>query len=345
MNDIHHATHQQNCVLPRTKGAAYPTSIRILHDLGLCEATASEAAWPALEQWATMNEAMEESRFETIGGSPMRTLRHELHLPDARAAAKLHTTVPLEDLSLAVQGDEQLTETLPDRRLTLVGPCLCTTMELTKRTSALIVAAAHFGGRYEGYQEVWDLKVGDAPGVVRTNLANWPAVSAAAQAAAPRHLKARTECMQDAMLVRALLAPWTISWKDNDSLSMLLALGPATRIGADREIEVELTPDAPCVDHLAWMLNQVPDLHVAAESLTRAERYTGRRLPGGLIERMAPPTEERQALVERLGALHESLQMMVESVEAARDAVRGTLPRVGLSAAKAKHGRCKKSRG
>lgn len=345
MNDIHHATHQQSCVLPRTTGAAYPTRIRILHDLGLFEATASQAAWPALEQWATMNEAMEESRFETIGGSPMRTLLHELHLPDARAAAMLQTTLPLEELSLAVKGDEQLTETLPDRRITLVGPCQCTTMERTKRTSALIVGAAHVGGRYEGYQEVWDLKAGDAPGVVRTNLANWSAVSAAAQAVAPRHLKARTECMQDAMLMRALLAPWTISWKDNDSLSMLPAQGPVTRIGADREIEVELTPDAPCVDHLAWMLNQVPDLHVAAESLTRAERYTGRRLPGGLIERMVPPTEERQAMLERLLALRESLEMMVESVEAARDAVRGTLPRVRLSAAKAKPRKSKKSHG
>ncbi len=269
----------------------------------------------ALEQWADDERGHGgEVDSRTIGGSPMRTLRHELTFqmparPPSYRRRSLWKTCHWQyrgtsssprrcrtvasrwsDLSMHDHGVDQA-NVCAHRR--------CSALRWSVR--GLSGGLGPQSGRCTGGRE-------DQPG-------EWPAVSAAAQAAATGDIS-KQNGMHAGCNARASAAG-TLGQSpgiDNDSLSMLLAQGPATRIGADREIEVELTPDAPCVDHLAWMLNQVPDLDVAAESLTRAERYTGRRLPGWLVEQMAPPTEERQAVLERLGAWVSHCQMMVESV-------------------------------
>lgn len=298
----------------------------MLNELGLFEVAVEPGAWHALTTWAAMNETFEESRTNQLGRRPVMSLRHEVHLPNEQAAATFQATVPLRSLSLEVQNVEQLAETLPDRRVTLVGRCECRAAEMTRRTSALILAASHVQGRYEGFQEVWDLSLGDEPGVIRTNLMNCFAGSLDTQSTLPRDLKARSECIRDTLLAHTVLAPWALAWKDTDSLRLRPGSQVARTSGLDRDIEVVVSHDAPPVDQLVWMLNQVPDLHVVAETLTGAERYTGRRLPGGLIDRMAPPPNERQAMADRLASLCDALQDMVRDARAARDAVIRTLP-------------------
>lgn len=103
-----------------------------------------------------------------------------------------------------------------------------------------------------------------------------------------RHMKLRTEFMTDAIELRISLAPYVLSW--NESFDEQFSGGNKKHppIG-DREVEFELSSTAPKLDHMRWLLIQIPDMHVPAESLHTVERYTGARLPHDLIEEMEPP--------------------------------------------------------
>lgn len=103
-----------------------------------------------------------------------------------------------------------------------------------------------------------------------------------------RHMKLRTEFLMDAIELRISLAPYVLSW--NESFDEQFSAGDKKHPSAgDREVEFELSSTAPKLDHMRWLLNQIPDMHVPAESLHTAERYTGARLPYDLIDEMEPP--------------------------------------------------------
>lgn len=92
----------------------------------------------------------------------------------------------------------------------------------------------------------------------------------------------------DAIELRISLTPYVLSWKEIFD-PVLSGEDKQHPTDGDREVEFELSSTAPKLDHLRWLLNQIPDMHVPAESLHTAERYTGARLPYQLIEEMVPP--------------------------------------------------------
>lgn len=92
----------------------------------------------------------------------------------------------------------------------------------------------------------------------------------------------------DTIELRISLAPYVLSW--NECFDEQFSAGDKKHPSAgDREVEFELSSTAPKLDHLRWLLSQIPDMHVPAASLHTAERYTGARLPYDLIEAMDPP--------------------------------------------------------
>lgn len=105
---------------------------------------------------------------------------------------------------------------------------------------------------------------------------------------AGRHMKLRTEFLTDAIELRISLAPYVLSWNESSFEQFSDGNKKHPTVG-DREVEFELSSTAPKLDHLRWLLNQIPDMHVPAQSLHTVERYTGARLPHGLIEEMEPP--------------------------------------------------------
>lgn len=110
---------------------------------------------------------------------------------------------------------------------------------------------------------------------------------------APRgvNLRMRTEFLEDVLVLRIALLPWVLHWSDY-SINMTGAPScPAQIDNMDRNVEFELAGSAPSLDHLRWYINQIADMHVAAETLHYADRYTGRRLPYHLLEKMMPPVE------------------------------------------------------
>jgi hypothetical protein len=297
-------------------------STKALHELHLHEGTTEPNTWRALFAWASLNQDVADSLRPATRGVDGLYLQHEVLLPNAEAAAKFLATVALQELALELRRVEQLAETLPDHRVTLVGYCDRSALELTKRSSSLILGARALLGGYEGYVEV-PAPLVDEPGVIRTNLMHCFARDLKAPVKPPRRLNAIAECIEDAVKMRSVLAPWVLSWTDATAQAGASA---ETHAGTGRDIDLVIAQDAPCVDHLVWLLGTVPDLHVAAETLRSAARYTGRRLPPGLIERMTPPLDVRQVMADRLSALCDALEDMACDAKAARDTVIRTLP-------------------
>jgi len=338
----------------------------LLNELGLREETCDWAEWPSQLQWASFNYAREARLLAPTGESPSIRLRHRIRLPDAEAVSDFLADARMRRHALEVVSIEQLAETLEDRCVKLEGDVEASALELTRLTSALIRAASDAGGSFDNYQEV-PVKGGDGAdvehGVISTSLhLCWavdadarvledgqpahvsalrhgandkapcdvvPGVAAVGESKAPaqlRQLKGRTEFLRDTFIVRLLMAPHAVQWKDADG-GGFLSDGPGVVHGMDSDFEVVLSESAPCLDHLRWMVNQVPDLHVAAESLQYEAKYTGDRLPHDLVERMTPPVEVREQMASRLGSLVEALEAMTEDISAAHQAVRSTLPK------------------
>lgn len=129
----------------------------------------------------------------------------------------------------------------------------------------------------------------------RVNLWEWDIVGNSADAVPRRpagvKMKMRTEFLHDALELRIALTPYVLHWTDNsvhlpgnsDCAEMLSIM--------DRDVELEICEGAPSLDHLRWYINQMVDMHVAAESLHYADRYTGARLPYHLLNEMESPVE------------------------------------------------------
>lgn len=338
----------------------------LLNELGVREETCDWGEWLTQLQWASFNYAREARMVAPTGESPSVRLRHRIQLPDAEAVSEFLADARVRHLALDIVSIEQLAETLEDRRLELVGDVEASALELTKLTSALIRAASDAGGSFDNYWEVSVKGENGAdvePGVVRTNLHRCCAVdaearaveagqtakdsplcqvpgeqavgdtarsdSAAVEAKAPAHLrrlKGRTEFLRDTFIVRLLMAPHAVQWKDADGCGFL-SDGPGVVHGMDSDYAVVLSESAPCLDHLRWLVNQVADLHVASESLHYEAKYTGDRLPNDLVERMTPPVEVREQMASRLEGLVESLEAMTEDISAAHQTILSTLPK------------------
>lgn len=83
----------------------------------------------------------------------------------------------------------------------------------------------------------------------------------------------RTECQPDCDVARLLLGRWLTSWSE----CVATCLDSGDLLGPDMEVEFTVVEGAPSLEQLRWLLAQAPDLHVAAESLMVAKKYTGDR--------------------------------------------------------------------
>jgi len=99
----------------------------------------------------------------------------------------------------------------------------------------------------------------------------------------------RCEFLCDAIILRYALSPWVISWKDEQWIDENENEVPKKLRECDRFIELVVSEAAPRLNHLRWLINQIEDMHVAAESLNYAEYYDASRLSHHVIERMTPP--------------------------------------------------------
>lgn len=235
------------------------------------------------------------NRYRVNGEPGFHDLHHTIYAPTQLAAERLQADVcaysPELGHGLRIY---QPAETL-DMRIVLVRRYVRMTAEIVVSDSVdLLRRAAEFGCEYDGWSP-YD----DAPMDHRG-----PAELSAAER---RRLAFRAEYLSDALLARAILAPYIWSWTEIDMEAQdSEPLGKPYPRGMDHEIHVELVKGAPCLDDLRWLLSQSDDMHIAAQSLDYSVFYTGARLNYTIIDQLNPTGTVKAAMRD---AMRDTLRM------------------------------------
>lgn len=145
-----------------------------------------------------------------------------------------------------------------------------------------------------------------------------------------REYKMRAECQPDADLIRACLAPWLERWQVFEC--HLEHKGKPLRI-PDVDIEFTTAANGPCKGELKWMVSQLEDCHVAAESLDGVLEYTGKRydLDDADCIVAAPTPEMVSQSLENLERYREYLEVQMKRLTDARSAFAATVAIARLS--------------
>jgi hypothetical protein len=93
--------------------------------------------------------------------------------------------------------------------------------------------------------------------------------------------KFRAECIADAQAVRAVLLPWLLEWSENRAnLQYEGVLHPMP----DVDVEFTVAEEGPTLAEMLWLLDGIDNCHVASDTLTTIESYTGKRKFRGRFE-------------------------------------------------------------
>ena len=95
----------------------------------------------------------------------------------------------------------------------------------------------------------------------------------------------RTECRFDCMLIIAMLRTWLLSWKessgyqhDDGYVDVNGVIWSSQNWASDTDVQFIIMSDGPSLNEIRWLLNELVDCHVAAESVDFLEIYTGERM-------------------------------------------------------------------
>lgn len=146
-----------------------------------------------------------------------------------------------------------------------------------------------------------------------------------------REYKMRAECQSDADLIRACLAPWLERWQVFER--HLEHQGKPFRI-PDVDIEFTIAARGPNKGELKWLVDDLGDCHVAAESLDGGAEYTGQRTAldnSDCVVQAPEPAKLMQAL-ESLERYRDSLDVQSERLAEARDSLESSLVLARLTA-------------
>lgn len=322
-----HAAHNQNDEDRAERRFEMQTRMgdELLNQLGYSEDKTDLMLWLNLSCRASLNQAVEERHLDAEGSSPALEVEFTVRVPHEEALDGLLRMVDAQLPGLTVHSVETLAEVIDDRRVRLRDECELSAPVLTDITTKLIVMTNEHGGSLEKVETVDDIE-GRLSRVVPTNLTRCYAKDLAGGGRAPdapHRLKLRCEYLSDALLLRLALAPWVLTWREVElDAPVDPEAGARPKMtGMDRSIEFEVTDKAPTLDHLRWLLSKVTDMHVAAESLNYAERYTGERIPYDMVERMTPPEDVVEEMTTRLRSIAEVTPDLVERLE---DALAGS---------------------
>lgn len=142
----------------------------------------------------------------------------------------------------------------------------------------------------------------------------------------PVIFRLRAECDSDARIIRAALRPWLLLWQTSNAV--LTHAGKDYTL-PDVEVEFGIGPAGPCLGQLQWIFDKLADCHVAAETVSAAEDYTGERVALETRSTMPqrPTPEHLHQVCASLRRLHECL-----TIETHRTDEAATLFEVSASA-------------
>jgi hypothetical protein len=107
----------------------------------------------------------------------------------------------------------------------------------------------------------------------------------------------RGECSADAQAIRAVLFPWLMDWRE--ARSNLDFEGEKYAM-ADVSVVFSLTADGPSLNEMLWLIDAIDNCHIAAETLSRAEDFTGERQNRGTFE--FPAQRPSDDILQRVNA-------------------------------------------
>jgi hypothetical protein len=133
--------------------------------------------------------------------------------------------------------------------------------------------------------------------------------------------RACVECQMDAMLVHAMLSPWLENWSQPLAPMARNEIMPGP-VGC--ELEFRLGGDGPNPHELLWLFDALPNGHVAADTLARAEHYTGVRRVHDAFDAPAqrPSGEVLDIARQSLGRYHRALMVEAERVAVAKEGMK-----------------------
>lgn len=102
----------------------------------------------------------------------------------------------------------------------------------------------------------------------------------------------RTDCRFYCFRIIASLRPWLLSWKessgyqhDDSYVDVNGVFWSSQNWALDTEVQFIIKPEGPGLNEIRWLLNDIVNSYVAAESLNLLEKYTGERIHHEKIEK------------------------------------------------------------
>lgn len=253
----------------------------LLNSLGYSSKTVPADLWKLFNQCASRQLFLNEPNlYQVDGKATERLLLHKLRFDNAGLSERFIAVMASKHPEFKLHAHRQPVECLEDREVEFTHRVLMTAAAVT-RVACQVLDLAHI---FLATDYLWrpiseEQLAATAPPL---NFQSWPA--------RPRRvMRFRTESYADLLLTRSLLAPCVCRWTDSEARSYdTKGVETATTTLSGHEVEFELADDRHTLDELRWLLNEVTDLHVAAQSLNYADQYTGERLNYEYLERMAP---------------------------------------------------------
>ena len=106
--------------------------------------------------------------------------------------------------------------------------------------------------------------------------------------------KFRAECTLDAQAVRAVLIPWLLEW--TETRNNFIHEG-SVHLVPDVVVEFRILDEGPSYGEILWLIDGIGNCHVAAETLSTVENYSGERISRRAFH--SPATHPNKELLNR----------------------------------------------
>lgn len=290
-------------------------AIELLKTLGYSEPAVEPHLWRRLMREASRVQFLNEPNRYQVRGMPVEhKLIHRTHFRNPKLANLFIVNMAAQHPSFDVVSIVQPVESLEDREVCLRHRTMMTPQGVAATSCALITIAAAYCGDYQGWRRESAADRRDATLPRKSQLS----------VKERRRMTFRAEYLGDVVLARLALAPYVCRWADADDLGTdTKGAKTAACSGRGHTIELEVIDGAPSLDQLRWLLAQMTDMHVAAESLDYTACYTGERIHYKYLERMTPPSavlEEMRPVFRRVDELHDNLMLRFVGFTATLDA-------------------------
>ena len=160
----------------------------------------------------------------------------------------------------------------------------------------------------------------------KSEIANIPKEILTEKQAAGIAYQLRTECRHDCEVIRAILRPWLVSWKetsgytaDDSHVGADGVMWASMNWAVDTDVQLIIGNGGPCLNEIRWLIDKLSDCHVAAQSVNKRELYTGDRIDYMVLRSIKTPPSTAMINMA-MKTLLQRIELSEITIEAAQDA-------------------------